>query len=75
MSCKDLDTTELQKIEVNKLLFSRYKMDHFDIETVLEIIGTDTLPVEIPLNNNQIFIRDLSKYIVDKKLKPYINKQ
>ncbi len=75
MSGKDLDTTELQKIEVNKLLFSRYKMDHFDIETVLEIIGTDTLPVEIPLNNNQIFIRDLSKYIVDKKLKPYINKQ
>lgn len=75
MSGKDLDTTELQKIEVNKLLFSRYKMDHFDIETVLEIIGTDTLPVEIPINNNQIFIRDLSKYIVDKKLKPYINKQ
>ena len=75
MSGKDLDTTELQKIEVNKLLFSRYKMDHFDIETVLEIIGVDTLPVEIPLNNNQIFIRDLSKYIVDKKLKPYINKQ
>ncbi len=75
MSGKDLDTTELQKIEVNKLLFSRYKMDHFDIETVLEIIGTDTLPVEIPLNNNQIFIRDLSKYIADKKLKPYINKQ
>ena len=75
MSGKDLDTTELQKIEVNKLLFSRYKMDHFDIETVLEIIGTDTLPVEIPLNNNQIFIRDLSMYIADKKLKPYINKQ
>lgn len=75
MSGKDLDKTELQKIEINKLLFSRFKTDHFDIETVLEIIGVDTLPVEIPLNNNQIFIRDLSKYIVDKKLEPYINKQ
>ncbi len=75
MSGKDLDRTELQKIEVNKLLFSRFKTDHFDIEAALEIIGVETLPVEIPLNNNQIFIRDLSKYIVDKKLEPYINKQ
>ena len=75
MASKDLDSEELQKIEINKLLFARFKTDHFDIEAAIEIIGVDTLPVDIPLNNNQIFIRDLTKYIVEKKLEPYINKQ
>jgi hypothetical protein len=72
---KDFDNTELQKIELNKLLFSRYKQDHFEIDTTLEILDVETLPVEIPMNNNQIFIRDLTKFIVDKKLEPYIQKQ
>ena len=69
-----IDITELQKIEVNKLLFARYKQDHFEIDTALEILDVATLPVEIPLNNNQIFIRDLTNYIVDNKLEPYIQK-
>ena len=68
------DITESQKIEVNKLLFSRYKQDHFEIDTALEILDVETLPVEIPLNNNQIFIRDLTNFIVDKKLEPYVQK-
>lgn len=74
MNC-DLDKVELQKIEVNKLLFSRFKHDHFDIDTVIDILGVDTLPFDIPVNNNQVFIRDLTKYIVDNQLEPYINKK
>ncbi len=71
--CK-IDNLELMKIKINKELFSINHTDHFDIEKVLLILDVDTLPVEIPLNNNQVFIRDLSKYIVDNNLKPNIIK-
>lgn len=73
---RDIDNIELRKIQVNKNIFSMYKCDHFEIDTVLEILNKETLPVDIPLNNNQIFIRDLSKYIVENnmQLKPYIDK-
>lgn len=70
-----IDTTELKKIETNKLLFSINKADHFEIDTVLEILNVETLPIDIPLNNNQIFIRDLTKFIVENNLKPNINEQ
>lgn len=69
-----IDQNELKKIVINKQLFALNKTDHFEIDTVLDILDMDTLPIEIPLNNNQIFIRDLSKYIVDNDLEPYINK-
>jgi len=71
------DKKELKKIEVNKHLFSIYKMDHFEIDTVIKILNVNTLPIDIPLNNNQIFIRDLSKFIVENniKLKPNIDKK
>jgi len=74
---KEIDNVELKKIEINKKLFSIYKTDHFEIKTVLEILDTDTLPIDIPLNNNQIFIRDLTRYVVENKvkLKPNINKK
>jgi hypothetical protein len=67
------DVTEYQKVYVNKLLFSKHKQDNFDISTVLDILDLETLPLEIPINNNMVFIRDLTKYIVKNKLKPYIN--
>ncbi len=69
-----IDVVELKKININKKLFSIKKSDHFEIKEVLLILNVVTLPVAIPLNNNLIFIRDLSKYIVDNDLEPYINK-
>jgi len=61
----NLDIVELKKININKRLFAKYKTDYFEINTVLEILGVATLPIEIPLNNNQVFIRDIARYMVD----------
>lgn len=70
----NIDIMELNKAKINKLLFSINRSDHFEIDKVLEILNVSTLPIEIQLNNNQIFIRDLTKYIVDNNLKPNIIK-
>jgi len=72
----DIDETEIAKIKMNRLLFSIHKTDHFQIKDVLSILRVETIPVEIPINNNNtIFIRDLTNYIIDKNLEPYINKE
>ena len=70
----NIDIMELNKAKINKLLLSINRSDHFEIDKVLEILNVSTLPIEIQLNNNQIFIRDLTKYIVDNNLKPNIIK-
>lgn len=70
----DIDNLELNKVRINQKLFSINRKDHFEIYEVLNILNVDTLPIEIPLNNNQVFIRDLSKYIVENNLKPNIIK-
>lgn len=70
----DIDNLELNKVKINQKLFSINRKDHFEIYEVLNILNVDTLPIEIPLNNNQVFIRDLSKYIVENNLKPNIIK-
>lgn len=75
MNKVNIDDVELKKISLNKLLFSINKKDHFEIEEVLKILNVDTLPIEIQLNNNQIFIRDISKYLVLNNLKPNIYKE
>ena len=72
----NIDETEIAKIKMNRLLFSIHKTDHFQIKDVLSILRVETIPVEIPINNNNtIFIRDLTNYIIDKNLEPYINKE
>ena len=71
----DIDVVETNKVKTNKLLFSFYRCDYFDIETAIDILGLETLPVEIPINNNQVFIRDLTNYIVTTNLKPNIGKK
>ncbi len=69
-----IDNLELNKVKINQKLFSINRKDHFEINKVLEILNTDTLPIDIPLNNNMVFIRDLSKYLVENNLKPNIVK-
>lgn len=63
---------ELKKVEMNRLLFSISKSDHFTIDKALEILNLDKIPVDIPMNNNMIFIRDLTMFIVKNDLKPNI---
>lgn len=72
---KGVDKVELEKITLNRLLYAISKKDHFEIEEVLNILNTETLPIDIPLNNNQIFIRDLTGYMVKNGLKPNIYEQ
>lgn len=69
---QEVDQVELEKITLNRLLFSVSKKDHFEIKEVLDILNMETLPIDIALNNNQVFIRDLSRYMVENKLKPNI---
>ena len=68
----NLDLKELDKITLNRMLYATNKRDYFEIEEVLAMLDMETLPIDIPINNNQIFIRDLSKYMVDNSLKPNI---
>jgi hypothetical protein len=75
MNTEKIDKLELDKITLNRMLYSICKKDHFEIDEVLEILNVNTLPIEIPLNNNQIFIRDLSKFMVENGLKPNIYEQ
>lgn len=74
---ENIDAEESKKIEINKQLFSIYNSDHFEINSVLKILNEETLPVDISLNNNQVFIRDLTNFIVKNniELKPNINKK
>ena len=72
----EISEFEINKIDMNRKLFAIYKMDHFEIKDVLDILGAETVPVGIPMNvNNTIFIRDLSKYIITQNLKPNISEQ
>ena len=72
----EIDKTELKKSWTNKKLFALFKDDHFEIETVLKILDVETLPTSIQLNNNMVFLRDLTNYIVTNNitLKPNISK-
>ena len=71
----NISNIEGDKIKTNKSLFAWNKQrDHFEIKDVLHILNLDTLPIEISLNNNLVFIRDLSSYIVNHNLEPNINK-
>lgn len=69
---EQVDKLELEKISLNRILYSTNKKDHFEIDEVLQILNVETLPVEIPLNNNVVFIRDLTNYMVYNDLKPNI---
>jgi|SaaInlStandDraft_4_1057021.scaffolds.fasta_scaffold73938_2 hypothetical protein len=71
----DIDIIELKKIKINKKLYSSYKTDFFELSSVLKILNEITIPVDIPINNNQIFIRDLTAYMVSNELEPNINKE
>jgi hypothetical protein len=71
----EIDEAEVKKIEMNKLLFSFGKKDKFEINEVLEILNVSTIPNEIKIDNNQIFIRNLSNYLVKHNLEPNINKK
>jgi len=71
----DIDNKELNKITLNRMLFSESMKDHFEIDEVLELLDVETLPINIPINNNQIFIRDLTNYFIDNNLKPNIHKK
>lgn len=66
---------EFEKISLNKTIFSIFKTDYLEILNVLELLGEDTLPLDIPTNNNKVFIRDLSKYMAINHLKPNIIEQ
>jgi hypothetical protein len=68
----NLDLKELEKITLNRMLYATNKRDYFEIEEVLEMLDMETLPIDIPINNNQVFIRDLTKYMVNNSLKPNI---
>jgi len=71
----EINNFEIEKITMNKLLFKVYKQSYFEIRTVLDILNVDNLPLDIQIdNNNLIFIRDLSNYLVTNGLKPYISK-
>jgi hypothetical protein len=75
MKTEKIDNKELNKITLNRMLYASNKKDYFEIDEVLEILDVQTLPIEIPINNNQVFIRDLSNYMVDNDLKPNIYKE
>ena len=61
---------EIKKKSMNSKLFDKFEhKTHFDIEEALDILGMDTLPIEIKIKNNLVFIRDLAKYMVDNGLK------
>lgn len=60
----DLDTIELRKIASNRLIYAKYKRDYFEIADVLEMLNVITLPVDMPINNNMVFIRDITHHIV-----------
>ncbi len=69
----DISEVEVDKINMNRVLFAIHKNDHFEIEDVLSILDVETLPISIPMNvNNTIFIRDLSNFMVSNDLKPNI---
>ena len=68
----EIDNVELEKITLNRLLYSIGRKDHFEIDEVLKILNTETLPIEIPVNNNLVFIRDITNYMVKNNLKPNI---
>lgn len=68
----NLDLLELEKITLNKLIFSLFATDYLEIDQSLKVLGVDTLPIDIETNNNKVFIRDLSKYMALNKLKPNI---
>jgi hypothetical protein len=67
-----LDDIELEKITLNKFIFAIFKTDQLSIEETLQILNLDKLPLEIQINNNTVFIRDLTRYMVINKLKPNI---
>ena len=67
-----LDAVELEKISLNKFIFALFKTDQLSIEDTLKILNLDTLPLDVKTNNNTVFIRDLSRYMVLNKLKPNI---
>jgi len=71
----EINQLEIDKINMNRTLFAIHKVDHFEIKDVLDLLGVETVPNNIPLNtNNTVFIRDLSNYIITNNLKPNISK-
>ncbi len=70
-----VDNLELEKITLNKIIFSIFATDHLEIIDTLNILGVETLPLGIETNNNKVFIRDLSKYMALNNLKPNIIEQ
>lgn len=70
-----VDNIELEKITLNKIIFSLFATDYLEISDAIEVLGVETLPIDISMNNNKVFIRDLTKYMVLNDLKPNIIEQ
>jgi hypothetical protein len=68
----NIDHLELEKITLNKIIFSLFATDYLEIDQTLKVLGYETLPIEINTNNNKVFIRDLSSYMANNQLKPNI---
>ena len=75
MNIEKVDIFELEKISLNKIIFSIFSTDYLEITDVIQILGAETLPLEITVHDNKIFIRDLSRYMVINNLKPNIIEQ
>lgn len=72
MILENLDEVELNKIKFNRMIFKIFKTDRLQIEDSLKILGLERLPLDIPIGNNLVFIRDISNYLVKNKLEPQI---
>ena len=72
MNIEKVDVFELEKISLNKIIFSIFSTDYLEITDANKILGTETLPLEITISNNKVFIRDLSRYMALNNLKPNI---
>jgi len=67
-----VDNIEIEKIQYNKLIFSIYKKDYLEIDEVLNFLSLETIPNDIQISNNKIFIRDITNYMIKNNLKPNI---
>jgi hypothetical protein len=55
-------------LKITRLIFKYYQKDYFNISEVLNLLKLKKLPPEIPIKNNKIFIKDISKYIIENNI-------
>jgi beta-xylosidase len=64
-----LTKDEKKLLNITRDLFDYFQTDYIPVKKILSFLNLNTLPPNIKIQNNKVFIKDIAKLIKEKNIK------